>query len=80
MKIFFVGSWNAQTARTNASELEGRGKKESLYRPEIGSEIDLVASKYDLAIWLGNGMFWNALVPAAGATSDGAYSVRTLML
>ncbi len=34
----------------------------------------------DLAIRLGNGMFWNALVAAAGAASECAYIVSTVML
>ncbi len=45
--------WGVETHRgskTDASELEGRGKKEGLYRQEIGSEIDLVTWQYDLEI------------------------------
>ncbi len=44
-----VGCWNAQASRTDASDLEGRGKKEGLYRLGIGSEIDLVTWQHDLA-------------------------------
>ncbi len=49
VKHYIVGCRNAQASRTDASELEGRGK-EGLYRLEIGSEIDLVIDNNDLAI------------------------------
>ncbi len=68
-----VGSLNAQASRTDTSELDGRGdKNEGLYRLEIGSEIDLV---------LGNMTRQRNVLgclPAAGAASDRAHSVRTV--
>ncbi len=59
---------------TDASELEGRGKKEGLYGLKIGSEIHLVTWQYDMATE------WSGMLARRSAASEGAYSVSPAML
>ncbi len=50
------------------------GEKKSVYRLEIGSEIDVMTWQYDLATEPSRSLL------AADAAFEGAYSVSTVML